>query len=226
MPRIKPREEFFDGDDKEKWSEEAQRQITENLPGKEPSYDSFGFRQFVLENNLQGIGVDFGCGTGQARPVFEGMGYIGIDQNPDMIEGLQKRWKGRNQGPIQYYQTPLTSILQNFPDLESTGDAGLFITVLQHNHYETAGEILDQAFGVLKPGAVLFMMEATYTEEYYPENVRIKYDLPPVDPERLECVDGPAIYTPKGWFNLLAKHGFELVKYTGKNYYVFRSTKT
>ena len=76
-------------------------------------------------------------------------------------------------------------------------------------------QILDEAAKVLKPGALLVMFEGTYTEKHYPKETRIKYDLPDIDPERLECADGPAIFTPKGWAHFLDQHGFELLEYDG-----------
>jgi len=216
MPHMKTRFEFYDGDDVDKWAGEAARQLEVHPPGQENMSDRIPFVLWLKEQNgsPDQTVVDFGCGTGLARTLFEGMNYIGIDQNPDMLEGIETRWKNRDP-KVRAYESPLNQILQHHPDLEGIADVGCLITVLQHNHWETAAEILDQVHRVLKPGAYLLMFEGTYIERHYPLETRKKYDLPDLDPERLECVDGGAIFTPKGWAHFLDQHGFELLKYDG-----------
>jgi SAM-dependent methyltransferase len=217
---------FFDGDDESKWSGEAARQLEMHPPGQEYSQPSPD-HPFVHWRNKYGVPsdgvvVDFGCGTGLLRPVFETLNYIGVDQNPEMVEGIQLRWKDRDPS-FCVYQAPLTEIVETHPVLQEVADMGCFCTVLQHNHFDTAAEILDQAFQVLKPGAILVMMEATFIERHYPEETRIKYRLPdPIDPESLEAADQAAIFTVKGWENLLDQHGFDLLEYDGDCMYVSR----
>ena len=123
--------------------------------------------------------VDFGCGSGLARAQFWGANYIGIDQNPDMIEACKTRWLARDPD-LQVYQTPLNTILDNYPELEGIGDIGVFITVLQHNHWEVAREILEQTYRVLKPGALLTLSEGTYIDKYFSLEIRRQYSLPDV----------------------------------------------
>jgi SAM-dependent methyltransferase len=181
------------------------------------------FSRWLGEYNISrdGTVVDFGCGTGLARIIFEDMHYIGIDQNEAMLDGICQRWEGRDP-KVNAYEAPLSQILVHHPELEGVADLGCFITVLQHNHWETAAEILDQAYRILKPNTHLMLFEGTYIEKHYPEEVRRKYDLPELDPERLECVDGGAIFTPKGWEHFLGQHGFELLEYDGDCSYILR----
>lgn len=219
---MKTRAQFFDGDDTGKWAGEAARQLQVFPPGSEKGGNEFPPLRAKYGIPNDGVGVDFGCGTGLVRPGFGTMNYIGIDQNPGMLAGIEKRWAGRDP-KVSAYESPLNKILDNHPQLREVGDLGCFVTVLQHNHWETAAEILDQAHGVLKPGAYLFLMEATYIERHYPKETRLKYGLPdPIDPERLECVDGAAIFTPKGWIHFLGQRGFEFLQYDGDCCYVFR----
>lgn len=223
MPRIVPREEFFDGDNAEKWAGEAERQLQEFPPGQEEWSDRIPFGQWLEKYKVgrDGTVVDFGCGTGLLRGIFEGMSYIGVDQNYAMLEGIAARWAGRDPKACAY-ESPLTEITLHHPQLKGVGDLGFFCTVLQHNHWTTAGEILEQASLVLKPGALLFMYEGTFTDKNYPKEVREKYDLPDPDPERLECADGPAIFTPKGWANILDQHGFDYLEFDGDSSHVAR----
>lgn len=221
MPRIATREEFFDGDDPTKWAGEAARQLEEYPPGKEAWADVIPFPQWLDKYGIDrsGLVVDFGCGTGLLRGIFKDMRYVGIDQNYAMLDGIEKRWMGRDDKMVAY-ESPLPEITNHHPELKGVGDLGIFCTVLQHNHWTTAGEILHQASLVLKPGALLFMFEGTFTEKSYPKEVREKYDLPDPDPERLECADGPAIFTPKGWANILNQNGFDYVEFDGTSGHV------
>jgi SAM-dependent methyltransferase len=213
---MKTREEFYDGDDTAKWAGEAARQLEVYPPGQEEWASVIPFEQWLSKYNIDrnGTVVDFGCGTGLLRGIFEGMNYIGIDQNYAMLEGIEARWGGRDP-KVCAYESPLTKITQYHPELIGVGDLGLFCTVLQHNHWTTAGEILHQAAQVLKPEAFLFMYEGTFDDKHYPKEAREKYDLPDPDPNRLECADGGAIFTPKGWEHFLGQHGFELLEYDG-----------
>lgn len=218
MNRLWTREEFCDGDDVKKWSEEAARQLEVHPPGAEQMSPSVAhpFIRWQKEFNVPSDGtvVDFGCGTGLIRPVFAEMNYIGVDQNPDMLIGIQKRWQGRDS-KVRAFESPLNQITLHHPELKEVADVGCFCTVLQHNHWETAKEILAQAFQVLKPGAILMMFEATFTDEKYPLETRIKYKMPAPDPERLLPVDGGAVFTPKGWANMLDEAGFDHLEYDG-----------
>lgn len=221
MPRIATREEFFDGDNAVKWAEEAQRQLETYPPGQEEWSDRIPFGEWLdkYQVDRNGTVVDFGCGTGLLRGIFGDMNYIGIDQNYAMLEGIQARWESRDP-KVCAYESPLTKIVNYHPDLVKIADLGFFCTVLQHNHWTTAGEILYQASLILKPGALLFMYEGTFTDKNYPKDVRIKYDLPEPDPDRLECADGPAIFTPKGWANILDKSGFDYLEFDGDSSHV------
>ncbi len=221
MSRIATREEFFDGDNTDKWAEEAARQLKEYPPGQEEWASVIPFGRWLdkYDVNRNGTVIDFGCGTGLLRSIFEGMNYIGIDQNYTMLEGIEARWSGRDP-KVRAYESPLPEITYHHPELIGIGDLGFFCTVLQHNHWITAGEILHQAAQVLKSGAFLFMYEGTFTDKNYPKEVREKYDLPDPDPERLECADGPAIFTPKGWANILDQHGFDYVEFDGTSSHV------
>ena len=214
------RAQFFDGDDTAKWAGEAARQLETYPPGQENGGAEFRIWSERYGVSKEATAYDFGCGTGLARPGFSGMRYVGIDQNPAMIAGFRQRWLERDP-QVSVYTSPLNQILQNHPHLAQTGDVGCFLTVLQHNHWETAAEILDQAYGVLRPGAFLFLVEATFNEKHYPAETRRKYGLPdPIDPERLACVDGGAVFTYKGWCHFLRRHGFEVVDYDGDCGYV------
>ena len=218
-----PRSEFYDGDDTAKWTGEAARQLEVCPPGQEGEGDKIPFVMWIKEQegSSDWTVVDFGCGTGLARNLFEKMNYIGIDQNFAMLKGIEARWKGLDL-KVCVYESPLTEILQRYPELENVADVGCSITVLQHNHWETAAEILDQIYRVLKSGAYFFMFEATYIEKYYPLETREKYELPDLDPDRLQCIDGGAIFTSKGWGHFLDQHGFELLKYDGDCGYLSR----
>jgi SAM-dependent methyltransferase len=155
------------------------------------------------------------------RPVFPGMSYIGIDQNPSMLAGIRTRWQERDPG-IRVYESPLAQITILHPELRGIADMGCFVTVLQHNHWSTAGEILDQAFQVLKPGGLLVLVEGTYIDKHYPAEARAKYRLPPLDPDRLEPAAASAIFTPKGWSHFLGEHGFDYLDYDGDCTHVAR----
>lgn len=219
MSERKSRKDFFDGDDTAKWSGEAKRQMQVLPPGAEKSFSWPLYESWVNKLDLRGTAVDFGCGTAYYRPLFSNMNYIGVDQNPDMILSSKVRWpQGQRE---KFYQTPLNKITDNFPELSGVGDAGLFVTVLQHNHYEVADEIMQQVCRVLKSGATLFLFEATYIETYYPPETRKRYGFPDIDPNRLDSIIyGAAIYTEKGWRNFFDKFGFDVLDYDGGCGYV------
>ncbi len=207
MTAYQKREDHFDGDDTAKWSGEAERQMRLLPLGTERNVSHPLVKSWLEDRQIQGTAVDFGCGTAFYRTLFSGMRYIGIDQNPDMIAASKARWPGPDE---TFYQVPLNKILDNHPELENAVDAGLFLTVLQHNHHETADEIMEQVKRMLKPGALLFVMEATYVEEFYPSKTRQQLGLPDPDPERLDSmVYGAAIYTVKGWAHFLDRFGFD-----------------
>lgn len=215
MPRnIKSREAFFDGDDTKKWSGEAKRQMEVLPPGDKitprewPYYD-----EWLKKLGVTGTAIDFGCGTALYRPLFSRMDYVGIDQNTDMITASKIRWKDSDKKET-FCQAPLNDIISKYPELVGVGDAGLFVTVLQHNHYEVADEIMGQVNKILKPGAVLFLVEATYIERYYPDQTRLAGNFPDIEPDKLtSMVYGAAIYTEKGWRHFFDGHGFDVLDY-------------
>jgi SAM-dependent methyltransferase len=219
------RVQFFDGDDTKKWAGEAARQLELCPPGQEDIFPrpNHPFIYWSRRYNVPetGMVVDFGCGTGLMRTMFTGMSYIGIDQNPEMVAGIKTRWQERDS-QVQVYETPLNQIVIQYPELREVADLGCFVTVLQHNHWETAGEILDQAAQVLKPDGILLLVEGTYIEKHYPLETRRKYNLPELDPERLESADAAAIFTLKGWINFLNLHGFDHLDYDGDCTHVAR----
>ena len=133
MPRMKTREEFFDGDDTSKWSGEAARQLEVHPPGTENVNIHGPFEKWYNEypRNEENIVFDFGCGTGLARSGFMDCRYIGVDQNLDMLKGAQTRWEGRDPR-TEVFESPLNQITQHHPSLMGMGDFGFFLTVLQH----------------------------------------------------------------------------------------------
>jgi len=215
-----------DGDDKAKWSGEGYRQISVVPRVKEIDYGKGFFDCYLEESGIRaqgGTAVDFGCGSAMYRNLFRGMTYLGIDQNPDMIAISNTRWSGREEEvggkSAHFFMTPLTKITDVYPSLVHSADVGLFITVLQHNHFDTAALILQQAAKVLKPGGALMLMEGTYDERYFPEHNRKQYNFPPIDPEDLESSYGMGVFTSKGWLNFLTQNGFENPEYDGSSYY-------
>lgn len=219
MSHKKSRAAFFDGDDTAKWSGEARRQMAALPAGQSASSWPLPLAPWTSVLPAGGTAVDFGCGTAYYRMCFKGMNYIGIDQNPDMLASAKTRWPAG--GTESFFQTPLNKILDNFPQLSGVGDAGLFLTVLQHNHYEVAEEIMGHATRVLKPGATLIMHEATYIERWFPAADRKRYGFPEIDPECLESMAyGAAIYTEKGWRHFLNRFGFDTVFYDGGGWFV------
>ena len=226
-PPMVPRHAFCDGDDEKKWSNHALEQLENCPPGstamtlpsgsEEMSGIDGPFPEYLKEHNIQGAGVEFGCGTSIHRNLWNGMHYIGIDQNLGMLHGALERWKGRESEKVlssQWYEAPLGGITNAHPELKEIGDAGQSITVLQHNHYEDGKEMLDQIYKVLKPGAPFFFMEGTYAERWFPAENRVKYgygDEGPIDPDNLEPLKGQCMFTVKGWENFLAEHGFKVI---------------
>lgn len=220
-------ESHVDGNDMGKWARHAEEQ-KESVPfGKETLY-GYGSpqddRMVALGiREKGGVGVDFGCGTALYRGFFKGMTYIGIDQNPNMLRIAQERWEGREvemgNKPTCLYETPLPQITDNFPELNSVADVGIFITVLQHNHVNEAVQIIQQAAKVLKPGGLIMLMEGTYNEQYFPEKNRREYRMPDIDPEDLNSTYGFGVFTAKGWLNFLNENGFENAEYDGTSYY-------
>ena len=233
-PPMTPRDQFCDGNDMRKWSNHAREQLEGVPPGSTPATMPSGneeqcgttgpFPDYIKEHNIQGTGVDFGCGTSIHRNTWNGMHYIGIDQNPAMLNGALTRWKGRENLKVlssKWYQVPLGSVTNHFPELVEIGDAGVSITVLQHNHYEDGKEILDQIYKVLKPGAPYFFMEGTYEDRWFPAENRIKCeygDADPIDPNNLEPLKGQCMFTVKGWHHFLAEHGFKIIYDEDSNY--------
>ena len=237
-PPMTRREDFCDGNDERKWSNHAIEQLEGTPPGstvismpsgsEEMSGVTGPFPDYIKAHNIQGTGVDFGCGTSIHRNTWNGMHYIGIDQNMGMLLGAEKRWKGRENLKVlssAWYKTPLGHITDNFPELTSVGDAGVSITVLQHNHYEDGKEMLDQFYKVLKPGAPFFFLEGTYEDKWFPAENRIKCDYgdaDPIDPNNLEPLKGQCMFTVKGWYHFLAEHGFNIVYYDNSKYIAIR----
>jgi SAM-dependent methyltransferase len=213
--RYKTRAQHYDGDDTRKWSGEARRQMTV-LPPTDATNAKFAWPLYDVWVEKLGLAggtaVDFGCGTAYYRSLFKELDYIGIDQNPEMIASSKIRWP--ESETVKFYQTPLTAILKNFPELKNTADAGLFVTVLQHNHHETAEEIMVDVCQILKPGAALFLFEATYIETYYPLETRQRGGFRDIDPECLDSMAyGAAVYTLKGWHAFFDRHGFDVLHY-------------
>ena len=235
-PPMTPRASFFDGNDTKKWSNHALEQLEGVPPGSTPESMPSGneemsgttgpFPDYLKEHNIQGTGIEFGCGTSIHRNAFNGMHYIGIDQNNGMLEGAMLRWKGRENLKVlssKWYETPLGSITDNFPQLLSVGDAGSSITVLQHNHYEDGKELLDTIHTVLKPGAPFFFMEGTYADKWFPAENRVKYqygDAGPIDPDNLEPLKGQCMFTVKGWYHFLSEHGFKVIFHDEHSNYI------
>ncbi len=217
-----------DAEDFPKWAGEAERQLQVVPKGAEKNYGytskmddwltEFGFRE------THGVGVDFGCSSAMYRNLFKDMDYIGIDQNPKALVIAQARWQGRDaetgNRKTSFYETPLSKVVENFPELTGVGDIGMFITVLQHNHIRPATEVLKGAAKVLKPGAPLMLMEGTYDVRYYDEASRIRHNFPPIDPEQLGSVFGMGAFTAKGWVDFLNSNGFENTIYDGTSYYL------
>lgn len=211
----KSREDHYDGDNVTKWSGEAARQMKVLPLGAEQKASRPIIESWIKDHQLQGgTAADFGCGTAFYRKVFSPMRYIGIDQNPDMISASKLRWPGPDE---IFYQVPLNKVLDHYPELENTVDVGMFVTVLQHIHHEVADEIMEQVSRILKPGAPLFVFEATYVEAFYPPETRKKYGYPEIDPERLDSIlYGAAVYTVKGWSHFLDRFGFDVRSYDGR----------
>lgn len=237
-PAYVSREKFFDGHDEKKWSNHAIEQLRDVPPGSTPESMGSGnelqagtddaLARYLKKNNIQGTGVEFGCGTSIHRNRWNGMHYVGIDGNPGMIKGSEDRWAGReNKGVLssRWFLTTLNTITDNCPELIGIGDAGSCITVLQHNHYEDGKEIMDQIYKVLKPGAPFFFVEGTYAEQWFPAENRVKYgwgDSSPIDPDNLDPVRGSCIFTEKGWRNFMSQHGFEIIFAENSTYIAIR----
>lgn len=210
------REEFFDSDDTNKWTEEAESQL-KNYPldGKPLQYANTFFAQFLKDNPRIVSVVDIGCGTGLARLLFAESQYSGIDQNERMLEIAKARWPNDS-----FYFSPINKITELFPRLIGRFHIGLFLTVLQHNHHEVVKEALFQAHKLIQPGGHLFLVEATDNYKNYPPATRIKYNIPPFDPHRLESINGGGIFTAVGWHRLLKECGFVVIRYDGDCSYI------
>ena len=222
-------ESHKDAEDFPKWAGEAARQLEVVPRGEETAYGySSKLNDWLTEFGLReshGTAVDFGCSSAMYRNLFKDMDYIGIDQNPQALQIASRRWQGRESETggrkTVFYEAPLSNVVGTFPELTEVGDIGLSITVLQHNHIRPGKEVLKGMSKVLKPGAPLMLMEATYDVRYYNDDALMRREnFPPIDPEQLDSPFGMTVFTAKGWVNFLNSHGFENTVYDGTSYYL------
>jgi ubiquinone/menaquinone biosynthesis C-methylase UbiE len=150
--------------------------------------------------------VDFGCGSGLWRNLFEGYKYMGLDQNPGMIAVAQSR--KLQDASFQITEWNKLSLADNTLDLIFTS------AVIQHNKHDQKRQVLSEFLRVLKPGGFFLCTENTFRPDNYSTTFRNK-------PFREDLDDGYS-FTKSGWEKFMKDSGFELVAYSHPSEYLYR----
>lgn len=165
--------------------------------------------------SLEGVHkcLDIGCGPCYWIKLFEGFEYNGFDQSPGMITVARRQLE--DNGLMDRVNELKLGNARRLQDSYPAGTFDLVFTsaVLQHNRHEPdKREIVQGMHHILREGGYYLCTENTF-----------RHDNAPQWADNNGACDGYS-FTPTGWKNWMAAHGFELVSYNNKSEYLYRRT--
>lgn len=194
-----------DGREQHVWTQHA-REHAEIKEAHKVSED-YCLRQWLKEVDPKGPCVDWGCGSGLWKNLFNGYQYFGVDQNPEMLRVARERWPEDKGSFIQvdWYGSTMNA---ESVDLIFTS------AVIQHNLHEQKDKVVQEFRRLLKPGGYYLCTETTFSPSNY------SHAAPGV-PYSEDFSDGYS-FTKSGWERYMKRHGFELVHFAEPSEYLWR----
>lgn len=151
--------------------------------------------------------LDYGCGSGLWRGLFEGFNYTGADQNNEMIAAAKDRYPAHADSfYVIEWDKPY------FPD--GTFDLIFTSAVLQHNLHPQKARVVEQIVRMLKPGGHFMCTENTFR----PDNYKTSFPRIPVWREDLD--DGYSL-TSIGWEKFMKARGLTLLSFSSPSEYLY-----
>lgn len=158
--------------------------------------------------------IDIGCGSGLWRPCFKQFDYVGVDQNPHMIDIAKGRMFPSIGRKTEFMlgNAMDSNVLERIKDKGIDLDLVWFSAVLQHNREIDKIVIMNNLHDFIDKGEYLMFTENTFTPTNY-------------NPPFLRFEEGQTdgwSYTQKGWINFIEQYGFKKIKNEPANFYLFR----
>ena len=191
------------------WSHHAKQLVADFDREHAPSHINVPqLKKWAALFSGEGKVLDFGCGVGLWREIFEGLDYTGCDQNQDMIDAAQGKWPEDKFVKHRWEQLP-------FSDKEF--DLLFTRAVIMHNSNDDKGRVLSEMNRVLKLGGHYIASESTFT----PSIFKKRFEDKDWDPN---YTDG-FTFTSVGWAELMKGYGFELKEYVAPKAYLFKKIR-
>lgn len=160
-----------------------------------------------VPNQSGAIVVDFGCGSGLWRHLFDGYSYIGVDQNAGMIQvGKDRRLQDATFQQIEWNKLPFA---------DGSVDLIFSSAVIQHNTHVDKEPVLREFHRVLKPGGFYLCTENTFRKDNYHISFPTHKKLTP------DMSDGYS-FTPTGWQKFMKPFGFEQLEFSEPSEYLYK----
>jgi SAM-dependent methyltransferase len=193
-----------DARDTKVWNNHAIEQWNENKIGHHFDED-YVLRQWLLETKSTKC-LDYGCGGGLWRKLFNGLEYYGADQSPNMIEHAKKRWPEDSFSLFEWNTKP-------FPD--ETFDLVFTSAVLQHNKHPDKRKTVQQIVDLIKPHGFFMCTENTFREDNY------QHTFPKISTWHADLDDGYS-FTKEGWEKFMHSCGLKLIKFQTPSEYLYQ----
>ncbi len=198
----------LDGRHEPKWTFHAGEQATMKTHIPPATWGGFTLPDALNSEPWSAL-LDFGCGTGLWREVLRGGRYVGVDQNPAMIEGAKARWAGDD---AEFLLCPDIVDGSRMPFADGEFDVAITIAVMQHNEDgDDKSAVLREIRRVLRTGGRYMCFENTHDREWNPW------------PGPGQEVEDGFSHTLEGWVSTIEPFGFICERKERPGFYVFRA---
>jgi SAM-dependent methyltransferase len=158
-------------------------------------------------NSIETV-ADLGSGIGRRHIYFPEKTYVGFDRERVMIENGKKYFPH-----LELHLVDAMELLEKLPEMRERFDLLLTFHVLQYNHIDQQDEIIQQIYGMLKPGGLYYLKENTIYEHN-----NIGYSTM----GDTRSINGHS-YTEAGWIKKLEGFGFKLLHTVGRDgHFIFQ----